>query len=123
MKILVVEDSPATRALVVSTIESGAPEAEVVEAATGFEALKMLPHHAFEAIVTDINMPDVNGLELVSFVKAHPEYRSIPVMVISTESAAEDRARATALGADDYLVKPFQSAELIDKLLRILHLP
>ena len=117
-----VEDSPSTRALVVTTIENDAPAqpCEVVEAASGFEALKLLPHHQFDAILTDINMPDVNGLELVSFVKSHPHYRSIPVIVISTESTAEDQKRAKALGADDYVVKPFQAAELLKKLRRIL---
>ena len=119
MKILVVEDSPSTRALVVTTIETGTG-GEVVEAASGFEALKMLPHHTFDAILTDINMPDVNGLELVSFVKQHPQYRSIPVIVISTESSAEDRERATALGADDYVIKPFDAAQLVDKLRRLV---
>ena len=65
-------------------------------------------------------MPDINGLELVSFLKNHPVYRTIPIMVISTESTEEDRKRAAALGAEEYLVKPFQSGELVDKLRRIL---
>jgi two-component system, chemotaxis family, chemotaxis protein CheY len=56
----------------------------------------------------------------VSFLKNHPSYRSIPVMVVSTESTAEDRRRAAALGAEDYLVKPFDPAELVDKLRKLL---
>jgi len=122
MKILVVEDSPSTRALLATTIETGTdPEdVEIVEAGSGFEALKMLPHHKFDAILTDINMPDINGLELVSFLKNHPLYKSIPIMVISTESTLEDRKRAAALGAEEYVVKPFEAAELIDKLRRLL---
>ena len=74
---------------------------EIVEASNGFEALKTLPHHKFDAILTDINMPDINGLELVSFLKNHPIYKTIPIMVISTESTAEDRKRAAALGAEE----------------------
>lgn len=120
MKILVVEDSPSTRALLATTIEAGEDDVEVVEAGSGFEALKALPHHKFDAILTDINMPDINGLELVSFLKNHPLYKSIPIMVISTESTVEDRKRAAALGAEEYVVKPFEAAELIDKLRRIL---
>jgi len=122
MKILVVEDSPSTRALLATTIESGsdAEDIEVVEASSGFEALKMLPHHKFDAILTDINMPDINGLELVSFLKNHPLYKAIPIMVISTESTLEDRKRAAALGAEEYVVKPFSAPELIDKLHRLL---
>ena len=108
MKILVVEDSPSTRTFLATILESGTAvdDLEVVEAGSGFEALKMLPHHKFDAILTDINMPDINGLELVSFLKNHPLYKSIPIMVISTESTLEDRKRAAALGAEEYVVKP-----------------
>ena len=122
MKILVVEDSPSMRSYLSTILETGnsLEELEIVEASSGFEALKTLPHHKFDAILTDINMPDINGLELVSFLKNHPVYRSIPIMVISTESTEEDRRRAAALGAEEYLVKPFQAAELIDKLRRLL---
>jgi two-component system, chemotaxis family, chemotaxis protein CheY len=56
----------------------------------------------------------------VSFLKNHPVYRAIPIMVISTESSDEDRRRAAALGAEEYLVKPFQSSELVEKLRRLL---
>jgi two-component system chemotaxis response regulator CheY len=122
MKSLVVEDSSSMRAYLTTVIEGGTEsyELDIVEAASGFEALKMLPHHRFDAILTDINMPDINGLELVSFLKNHPVYKVIPIMVISTESSDEDRKRAAALGAEEYLVKPFRSGELIEKLRRLL---
>ena len=120
MKVLLVEDSASMRALLSNAIEDGTLDVEIVEASNGFEALKMLPHHKFDAILTDINMPDINGLELVSFLKNHPIYKAIPIMVISTESTAEDRSRAAALGAEEYLAKPFQAPELIDKLRRML---
>ena len=114
MKILVVEDSSSMRAYLDDDHRGGnrGYDLEIVEAASGFEALKTLPHHQFDAILTDINMPDINGLELVSFLKNHPVYRAIPIMVISTESTEEDRRRAAALGAEEYLVKPFQAGEL-----------
>jgi two-component system chemotaxis response regulator CheY len=120
MKVLVVEDSPSMRSYVVNIIENGADDVEIVEAENGFEALKTLPHHKFDAILTDINMPDINGLELVSFLKNHPIYKTIPIMVISTESTTEDRNRAAALGAEEYLVKPFEAPELVGKLRRLL---
>ena len=123
MKILVVEDSPSMRSFLTAVLESGddtIDELDIVEAASGFEALRTLPHHTFDAILTDINMPDINGLELVSFLKNHPVYRTIPIMVISTEGTEEDRRRAAALGAEEYLVKPFQAAELLAKLRRLL---
>jgi two-component system chemotaxis response regulator CheY len=124
MKILLVEDSPSMRSLLMAVLESGGEtieELDIVEAASGFEALKTMPHHTFDAILTDINMPDINGLELVSFLKNHPVYRTIPIMVISTEGTAEDRRRAAGLGAEEYLVKPFQATELLSKLRRLLH--
>jgi two-component system chemotaxis response regulator CheY len=123
MKILVVEDSPSMRSFLTAVLESGGEtleELDVVEAGSGFEALKTLPHHTFDAILTDINMPDINGLELVSFLKNHPGYRTIPIMVISTEGTEEDQRRAAGLGAEEYLVKPFQAAELVAKLRRLL---
>ena len=122
MKILVVEDSSSMRAYLTTVIEGGTEsyDLDIVEAATGFEALKTHPDHKFDAILTDINMPDINGLELVSFLKNHPVYRSIPIMVISTESTEEDRRRAAALGAEEYLVKPFEAGDLVEKLRRLL---
>jgi two-component system, chemotaxis family, chemotaxis protein CheY len=103
--VLIVEDSEVMRAFLVSALEDCG--AEVVEAPTGFEALKLLPQYAFSVIITDINMPDINGLELIAFIKKHPQYQGIPILVISTERSEEDRRRALALGAVDYLVKPF----------------
>jgi two-component system chemotaxis response regulator CheY len=119
MKILVVEDSASMRSYLTTIIEGDA-DLEIVEASTGFEALKTLPHHKFDAIVTDINMPDINGLELVSFLKNHPVYRVIPILIISTESADADRQRAAALGAEEYVCKPFEASELMAKLRRLL---
>ena len=122
MKILVVEDSSSMRAYLTTIIESGTEsyELEIVEAASGFEALKTLPHHKFDAILTDINMPDINGLELIRFVRQSAHHRQIAVLIISTESTEEDRRRAAALGAEEYLVKPFQAGELVEKLRRLL---
>lgn len=104
--ILIVEDSDVMRAFLVAALE--ALPIHIVEASTGFEALKILPHHNFSLIVTDINMPDINGLELISFLKKHPNYNDVPIIVISTERSEEDRKRAENLGACDYLVKPFE---------------
>jgi two-component system chemotaxis response regulator CheY len=109
--VLVVDDSATTRSLVASFL-AGWEEIEVVEAASGFEALRVLPTRAVDVIVSDINMPDINGLELISFVRANPIYRHIPVVIISTESSAGDRKRGLELGAVDYVVKPFDAETL-----------
>jgi two-component system chemotaxis response regulator CheY len=110
--ILIVEDSPTMRALVVSALEELSGTVRITEAASGFEALRALPRDDYDLIVTDINMPDINGLELVSFVKRNAAYRAIPLLIISTEGSERDRLRGLELGADAYLVKPFEPDDL-----------
>jgi two-component system chemotaxis response regulator CheY len=111
--ILVVEDSSTMRSLVVSALEALGGTIRVTEAASGFEALRALPRDHYDLIVTDINMPDINGLELVSFVKGNTAYRAIPLVIISTEGSERDRLRGLELGADAYLVKPFEPDDLL----------
>jgi len=105
--ILVVEDSATMRALITSTLEELEGTVKITEAASGFEALRLLPRASYDLIVTDINMPDVNGLELVSFVKTDPAYRAIPLIIVTTEGSERDREKGIGLGADAYVVKPF----------------
>lgn len=110
-KILIAEDSPTMRSLIVSTIDAlGAYE--TVEAANGFEALRILPREKVDLIITDINMPDINGLELVNFIRNNENYKETPLFIISTEGSERDRQKGLALGADAYLVKPFTPDEL-----------
>ena len=116
-KILITEDSPTMRSLLVSTIET-LEGYEIVEAASGFEALRLLPREKVDLIITDINMPDINGLELISYVKNNPNYRNIPLFIISTESSEKDREKGLALGADEYLVKPFNPTKLQELIRR-----
>jgi len=109
--ILVVDDSSTTRSLIASHL-SEAGDYDIVEAASGFEALKVLPTRKVDLIITDINMPDINGLELIHFIKENPIYRHIPTMIVTTEDSAEDRRRGMELGAREYLVKPFTADDL-----------
>jgi two-component system, chemotaxis family, chemotaxis protein CheY len=111
--ILIVEDSATTRALIRAVIDE-LGEFETAEAASGFEALKMLPQQEYDLIVTDINMPDINGLELINFVRNNPRYRHLPIIIVSTERSEEDKKRGMALGATAYVTKPFKSGELQD---------
>ncbi len=115
-KVLIVEDSRATRELLAAAIEV-LDGVEVFTVVSGFEALKVLPRHRFSLIITDINMPDINGLELINFVKKNPHYRQTPLFVVTTEGREQDRDRGLQLGADEYLVKPFQS-EILTALAR-----
>lgn len=110
-KILIAEDSSTMRSLLISTI-AAMGDFEIVEAANGFEALRILPREKVDLVVTDINMPDINGLELVSFIKSNPNYKTTPLFIVSTEGSERDREKGLSLGADAYLVKPFAPEEL-----------
>jgi len=119
--ILVVEDSSTTRSLIRTALEE-VEEFTSVEAETGFEALKTLPTQRFDLIITDINMPDINGLELISFVKNHPSYKEIPLLIVSTERSAEDMKRGMELGASGYITKPFRPEDLREIVRKTLGL-
>jgi len=118
-RILIVEDSATMRSLLVSCLEGLDEPVKITEASSGFEALRYLPRDEFDLVVTDINMPDINGLELVSFVKHNEKYRRIPLVIVSTEGSDRDRDKGLELGADAYLVKPFDP-ELLRQTVRDL---
>jgi two-component system chemotaxis response regulator CheY len=120
-KILVVDDSSTMRSLLVSTLED-LTRFQITETNSGFEALRFLSQQKPDLIITDINMPDINGLELVSFVKRNPLYRAIPLIIVTTERSEKDRIRGLALGAEEYLEKPFDPGELQAMVRRHLHL-
>lgn len=119
-RILIVEDSATMRSLLVSALSDAGVAVKITEATSGFEALRALPRERFDLILTDINMPDINGLELVSFVRSNAAYRSIPLVIVSTESSERDRERGLALGADAYLVKPFEPEAVRDLVADLL---
>ncbi|HEY5958899.1 MAG TPA: response regulator [Polyangiaceae bacterium] len=115
LRILLVEDSPSMRRFArtaLETIRNELGALEVVEATSGFDALRWLPRGRYDLVVTDINMPDVNGLELVRFIRQSPVHRSVPIVLISTQSSDRDRERGLGLGANAYLVKPFAAEDL-----------
>jgi two-component system chemotaxis response regulator CheY len=118
-KVLIVEDSKAMRGLIRANVEQ-MPGFVTSEAGSGFDALKALPSQEFDLIITDINMPDINGLELISFVKGHQQYQKIPLIIVSTEKSEEDKRRGMSLGASGYIVKPFRSDELQNLIKEVL---
>ncbi|RMG00323.1 MAG: response regulator [Nitrospirae bacterium] len=120
IRVLVVEDSDSTRAMIRTIVEDLGEEFLVFDARNGFEALRMLPSERFDLILTDINMPDINGLELINFVKNNADYRDIPLIIVSTERTEEDRKRGMELGADAYITKPFKPEELQETVKRVL---
>jgi two-component system chemotaxis response regulator CheY len=121
-RILVVEDSASTRAFVRTTLESeaGVAGVEVSEATSGFDALRLLPRGPYDLVITDINMPDINGLELVQFMRKSEQHKHTPILLISTQSSERDRQRGLKLGANGYLAKPFGVTALITDVARLL---
>ena len=115
-RILVVEDSAATRSFVRSALEDGGHlgQCDIVEATSGFDALRLLPRGPYDLVITDINMPDINGLELVRFIRDSEQHKRTPLIIISTDGREADRDRGLKLGANAYLTKPFEPEQLIE---------
>ena len=117
-KILSVDDSPSVRKLVEYTLKSKG--FQVASAEDGVAALEIMANEKFDAIVLDINMPRMNGLEFLEKVKSNDAYASIPVIMLTTEGQEEDQDKALDLGATAYIVKPFKPTlllRIVDKTL------
>ncbi len=119
-KALVVEDSPTMRQLIVFALKRIKGLA-ITEADDGVDALKKLAGPTrFDIILTDINMPIMDGLKLVKRVRSDEQLKGIPIVIITTEGGAEDRQRALALGANSYITKPIQAPQVIAKVKELL---
>src|SRR5512136_860554 len=112
-KILIIEDSPTMRQLISFALKR-LRGLRIVEASDGVDGLKKLAAEKFDLILTDINMPIMDGLKLVSLVRNDANYKNTPIVVITTEGAQEDRERALALGANDYITKPIQANRILE---------
>jgi two-component system chemotaxis response regulator CheY len=117
--ILIVEDSPTMRQLISFALKR-LRVVRIVEANDGVDGLKKLSAEKFDLIFTDINMPIMDGLKLVSLVRTDSNYKATPIVVITTEGAQEDRERALALGANAYITKPIQPNNILDVARRLL---
>lgn len=119
--VMIVDDSPSMRAFVRRVIElSGFEVGSCLNAANGAEALELLGEHAIDIILTDINMPRMNGEEFVRKLEEHEKFRLIPVVVVSTDSTHSRIRRMLELGARGYVVKPFSPEVLRNELERVL---
>ena len=117
--ILIADDSAVTRSMLVSVIES-IGDYRIVEVSSGFEALRLLPREHVDLILTDINMPDINGLELISYLRNNQHYLEVPVIIISTEGSQLDIDKGKQLGANEYLIKPFDPVRLQELVVSYL---
>jgi two-component system chemotaxis response regulator CheY len=116
---LVVEDSPTMRQLISFSLKRF-EGCRIVEAVDGVDALKKLSTEKVDMIVTDINMPVMDGLKLVKLVRENDKLKHLPIIIITTEGAEEDRERGLRLGANAYIAKPIQSSNLIKTITGLL---
>jgi two-component system chemotaxis response regulator CheY len=116
---LIIEDSPMMRQLLVFAL-ARVRNLRVTEADDGVDGLRKLANAKFDLIVTDINMPIMDGLKLIRRVRTDPVHKDTPIIVITTEGAAEDRHRALQLGANAYITKPIQAPQVIAKVRELL---
>ena len=116
---LVVDDSPTMRQLICFSLKR-IPGSKIVEANDGVDALKKLGQETFSLILTDINMPVMDGLTLVTMIRKNPEYATLPIIVVTTEGAEDDRKQGLALGANAYVSKPVKTGELLKTVNQLL---
>ena len=111
-RILIVEDSPTMRQLLVFALRR-MRDVEIVEAQDGMDGLRKVSNDHFDIALIDINMPVMDGLKLIRLMRGEDALKDIPICVITTEGANEDRERAMALGANEYLTKPIQANKVL----------
>lgn len=117
--VLVVDDSRVMREMIVAALR-GLEQLEFTHAASGLEAIERLSLHPFELMVLDVNMPDVNGFEVLQFVRSQDRLRSLPVLVLTSRSDERSKELALAAGASLYMAKPFEPQQLQEAARELL---
>jgi len=116
--ILAVDDSPSMRQMVAHVLKSGGYR--VIEAEDGEQAFKLARLNRIDAVITDHNMPKMDGLSLVKSLRALPDYSATPIMLLTTESSPEMKKKGRDAGATGWLVKPFDPEKLLEMFRKIL---
>ena len=119
LKILAVDDSPTMRRIIINTLKRAGFQ-DVVEASDGKDALAKLKTDKFNFVITDWNMPEMDGLTFVSTLRADPDFQSLPVLMVTTRSVKEDIIEAMKAGVNNYIVKPFTPETLAEKINKVL---
>jgi two-component system chemotaxis response regulator CheY len=116
-KILTVDDSRTMRDMLKHALSDAGYD--VVQAEDGVEGLEALEREGADVVITDINMPRLDGFGFIEGVRANPAHRGLPVLVLTTESSPEKKARAKEAGATGWIIKPFDPIKLIDVVRRV----
>jgi len=118
-RVLVVDDSPTMRQFIIFALKR-LPNLQIDEAGDGVAALKQLSSQKYDLLLTDINMPMMDGLKLVGLIRNDHHYEKLPIIVITTEGSDVTRERALQAGADEFVTKPLQTARLIEVVRGLL---
>jgi two-component system chemotaxis response regulator CheY len=116
--ILAVDDSPSMREMVALALKSAG--FTVTSAIDGEDALKTARTKAFDLILSDVNMPKMDGISLIKALREEPAYRHTPILMLTTESSAERKREGKAAGATGWIVKPFDPDQLVATMQRVL---
>ena len=119
--IITVDDSSTMRRIIKNTLQKLGFET-ILEAGNGVEALEVMSKNKVDMIVTDWNMPEMDGLTFVKAVRAKDEYKDLPILMITTEAPKEDILTALRSGVNNYVVKPFTPETLQEKVFKLLDL-
>ena len=118
-RVLIVEDSPTMRQLLCFALRR-MKNVEIVEAQDGMDGLRKISNEDFDIALIDINMPVMDGLKLIQLIRGDESLAQIPIVVITTEGANEDREKALQLGANEYLCKPIQANKVLSVVRDLL---
>jgi two-component system chemotaxis response regulator CheY len=116
--ILAVDDSPSMRDMVHLALTGAG--FQVTHATDGEEALALARQHSFDLVLSDVNMPKMDGLDLIRALRAEEAYRHTPILMLTTDGSAEKKREGKEAGATGWIVKPFDPAQLIATMLRVL---
>ncbi len=119
--VITVDDSSTMRRIIKNTLQK-IGFASVLEAGNGIEALEVMAKNKVDMIVTDWNMPEMDGLTFVKTVRQKEQYKETPILMVTTEAAKEDILTALRSGVNNYVVKPFTPETLQEKLFKLLDL-
>lgn len=116
--ILAVDDSNSMRQMVVFALKQAGHS--VTEAADGVEALELAKKNSFNLVISDVNMPRMDGISLIKQLRTLPNYKFIPLLMLTTESGADKKQEGKAAGATGWIVKPFNPDQLLSTVKRVL---
>lgn len=119
LKILAVDDSPTMRRIIINTLKRAGYE-DVVEATDGKDAIAKLKVESINFVITDWNMPEMDGLEFVQTIRSSDQFKTLPVLMVTTRSVKDDIVDALKAGVNNYIVKPFTPETLKQKIEQIL---